>query len=561
VSEPGDTEQRLRESERQLRETQRLALLGSWEWDVAANRVSWSEELYRIYGLTPAEFPATFEGFLERVHPEDRERARRIVEASLLDQRPFEYDHRIVRTDGTVRTMHARGQVFTDGQGRVVRMLGTAQDVTERRRVEEALRESITERKRAEALVAGENRVLEMVATGRPLAETLEAIARLVEEQAEGMLCSILLLDETGTRLRHGAAPSLPASYNQAVDGIEIGPSAGCCGTAAYRRQRVVAPDIMLDPLCAGFRERASAHGLRACWSTPILPPGGDVLGTLAMYYHEPRSPSGEELRVIDVVAHLASIAIEESRAEESLRRSAEQLRDLAARLQQAREEERAQIAREIHDELGQTLTALKMDVAWVRQQAGSGISAELRERLRAMSDLADGTIQAVRRIATELRPSLLDDLGLAAAVEWQAREFEKRTGIACTLHSTLKDRGIRREVATAAFRILQEALTNVARHSGAGHVAVRLGRYKDGIVLEVSDDGRGLPVEASQSGSSLGLVGMHERAFALGGEVRVDGAPGQGTTVWARIPLRAHGRSGERERAETRAARPRLGR
>jgi two-component system, sensor histidine kinase len=182
------------------------------------------------------------------------------------------------------------------------------------------------ERNRIAALLAGQTRVLEMIAVGKPLADVLTALSQLIEQQAADMLCSILLLD--GDRLRHGAAPSLPAEYCAAVDGITIGPSVGSCGTAAYLRQPVVVSDVATDPLWTEFRHLALAAGLRACWSFPILTTDGRCLGTFAMYYREVHMPALRDWDVIEVATHLAGLAIERSRTASELVRWAARLEE-----------------------------------------------------------------------------------------------------------------------------------------------------------------------------------------------------------------------------------------
>src|SRR5262244_4451773 len=185
--------------------------------------------------------------------------------------------------------------------------------------VHRALREAKerAERKRAEALLAGEKRLLEMIAQGHALSMILEALCRLVEELSPGSLAAILLLDPDGQRLWHGAAPSLPKSYTDAIDGGFIGPAAGSCGTAAYRKAPILVADIAQDPLWAEYRELALAHGLRACWSTPVLASDGRVLGTFAIYAREPGSPTPQQHTIIEQLTALTSIAIERQRAEE----------------------------------------------------------------------------------------------------------------------------------------------------------------------------------------------------------------------------------------------------
>jgi PAS domain S-box-containing protein len=186
----------------------------------------------------------------------------------------------------------------------------------------QAILRDISERKRGEALLAGEKRLLEMVAKGDPLGDILDAICRLVEELCSGSLCSILLLDSSGKRLWQGAGPSIPKPYAEAIDGFVIGPSVGSCGTAAYHAEQVIVSDIATDPLWASFRDVALVHGLRACWSTPIFSFDRKVVGTFAMYYREPRSPTPQHREVIEQITHLASITIERQRAEEALRAS-----------------------------------------------------------------------------------------------------------------------------------------------------------------------------------------------------------------------------------------------
>ena len=187
----------------------------------------------------------------------------------------------------------------------------------------------ITERRRAESLREGNRRVLEQLATGHQLPKVLTTLTQVVEEQTDGMFCSVLLLDEDGIHLRHGAAPSLPDEYNRAVDGIRIGPSVGSCGTASYLNRRVVVEDIQTDERWEGYRELAAPFDLRACWSEPIVSSEGSVLGTFAMYYQQPRSPNEGELKLIAAAAHLAGIAIVRWRSEDALKNSESRFRSI----------------------------------------------------------------------------------------------------------------------------------------------------------------------------------------------------------------------------------------
>jgi signal transduction histidine kinase len=240
--------------------------------------------------------------------------------------------------------------------------------------------------------------------------------------------------------------------------------------------------------------------------------------------------------------ARLESEIAERVRAEQDVRQSRQELRNLAAHLESVREQERADIAREIHDELGQSLTALKLDVHWVGSKAGAKSSA-VAAKTKAMSAMIDETMQSVRRISAELRPKLLDDLGLSAALEWQAREFEQHAGIACDIRSDPEDIIVDQARSTALFRIFQETLTNVARHAGATRVEVVLSRNgTDTVEMVVQDDGRGITPERVADARSLGIIGMKERVRSLNGSIEFIGLPGAGTTVRVSLPAQGEG-------------------
>jgi signal transduction histidine kinase len=215
---------------------------------------------------------------------------------------------------------------------------------------------------------------------------------------------------------------------------------------------------------------------------------------------------------------------------------SRQELRDLTTRLQLVREEERTCIAREVHDELGQALTGLKIDLAWVKSRLSD---RTLVDRVQSVIVRIEGAMDTVRRIATDLRPSVLDDLGLVAAVEWQAQEFERGTGITVQLEVQAEHVELEDNCATAAFRILQETLTNVARHARATRVTITLLVGAEALSLEVRDNGRGISKAEMASSQALGLLGSRERAIACGGELVIGGVRGKGTTVSLRIPLR----------------------
>jgi PAS domain S-box-containing protein len=242
----------------------------------------------------------------------------------------------------------------------------------------------------------------------------------------------------------------------------------------------------------------------------------------------------GEEPR-----SHVAVVEdiTERKQAEMELAQSHEQLRALGQYLQAAREEERTFIAREIHDELGQELTALKMDLAWLSRQLPPE-QTHLVQKTAAISNMVDGTIQTVRRVASQLRPGLLDDLGLVAALEWQAGEFQARTGIACSLDLPENVSTLSQDQATAIFRVFQETLTNITRHAQATRVRITLKDYSDSIELTVRDNGIGITQDQLTDPRSLGLTGMRERVQAFGGSLKFKSATGKGPTVRVTMPV-----------------------
>jgi signal transduction histidine kinase len=228
----------------------------------------------------------------------------------------------------------------------------------------------------------------------------------------------------------------------------------------------------------------------------------------------------------------------------ELLRLTTEQLRALSASVSSAREDEGIRIARELHDELGSSLTSLKWDLETVSSSVSDSLDRarveEIRQRVTAMTAILEAMISRVRRIAADLRPSVLDDLGLPDAIEWQLREFQARTGIASRSRGPAEPVALTNQQSTELFRILQEALTNVARHAGASRVDVWAGVESGVFTLRVQDDGRGITGEEQSGARSLGILGMRERAALIDATFDITGAPGHGTTITVRVPLRS---------------------
>jgi len=404
----------------------------------------------------------------------------------------------------------------------------------------------VTERRQNERLVLGQSKILEGIARGTGLKVTLAEVCRTVESASPGVLCTVLLLDDDAKVLRLGAAPSLPADFVAQTQEILIGPEAGACGTAAYRGQPIVCEDIATDPLWEGVAPQIIKHGLRACWSTPIFDSQQRVLGTVAFYAPVPKRPSGRERSIMDVATQLAAIAILKDRADSQLASSAQILRKLSANLLAAQESERRHLARELHDELGQTLTATKILLEGLRPEAlvhngdGNALARPDTALLTAISHV-ETMLSQVRQLSLGLRPPILDDCGLPAALRWLLDQHTKTTGRPVAFKLEQFDSEPEAPIATACFRIAQEAITNVARHSKAAHVDVELQSNAEAVTLKVRDDGVGFDVAATtvrtDATGGIGLLGQRERAALLGGHVEIQSRPGLGTEVLVRFP------------------------
>jgi len=258
--------------------------------------------------------------------------------------------------------------------------------------------------------------------------------------------------------------------------------------------------------------------------------------GRLRRYFEVAHNPIFDGVGEVIGVSVFASDVTERKRAEQELAQSHEQMHALTTYWQASFEAERAHIAREIHDEFGQSMTALKMDLTWLAHHLPEG--DEKVDRLRGMNTLVDDSIALMRRIATELRPGLLDDLGLNAALEWQAVEFSKRKGIPCKLNLPKDDLALDPALNTTLFRIFQETLTNIARHAQATRVSASLKQKEQTLILTIRDNGRGITEAELANPRSLGLLSLRERATQWGGQTTLRGAAGKGTTVTVRIPL-----------------------
>jgi PAS domain S-box-containing protein len=390
--------------------------------------------------------------------------------------RGFEYE--VYRKDGSTIWISESVRAVRDDGGKILYYEGAIEDITERRRAEE-------ERERLAAMIESSNDAIMSLTEGRvsfwnPAAEKLFGYS---SEEILGKSVNILV-------------PShLRGEVERNVERILRGERIQDYETERVRKDGSIVPvSLTLSPL-------KDAHG--------------KIVGPFAI--------------IRDIT--------ERKRAEEELQCTLGELRTLSRRLEVVREDERTRIARELHDELGVRLTCLKMDLSRLRPIMSDASRPKLEEKVLSMIEQVDTTIAAVQGLVAELRPGVLDDLGLVAAIEWQCQDFERRSGIRCLVDSSEEDIPLDSARATAAFRICQEALTNVVRHARAKEIRVHLDKIDGELLLEIHDDGQGILPEKVTDARSLGLLGMRERAGAVGGALRIVGLPGQGTTVTLRLP------------------------
>lgn len=422
----------------------------------------------------------------------------------------------------------------------------------ERARAEDALRAS-------ESWLAGQKEALQAAVQGAPLADSLGVLVRTMAAQAgEGTRCAFYLVNPAGTALRH--VVGMTEEYAAGVDGFKVGPDSPACGLAMHTSLPIITPDVRADPLWTPWLALAERAGFRACWSFPIETTSRKMVGTFAMYHREPRAATPRDLEVAAVVTRAAAIIVshsqeadERARAEAALRRANNALegrvaertaalaaeikrrRELTRRLGEAQEVERQRVARDLHDSIGQLTAGLSM--AFKAIDSAGVLPPPVAARLAEAQAISAALGKEVHSLAVRLRPTSLDDLGLDAALSQLVLEWSGRTGVAANFHSASDaDHRLPPDVETTIYRVVQEALTNVAKHAAATSVGVLVRRPAGVVSLVVEDDGVGFDPGAATD--RLGLLGMRERVDLVGGELEIEAEPGHGTTILVTIPL-----------------------
>ena len=486
-----------------------------YDWDKSNGSTYWSSGLNRVFGVSGLEAESGRRWWRENVHSDDLIRIRPEIVPNLKTRcTSFQLEYRMRHSAGYWMHISDCAYIVRDSLGRVVRVIGSLTDVSARKHAEEELRrfndslEELVAQRTAEA----EERSRALLASERFARATIDALST-----------SVCVLDGTGhivavNKAWREFARSNGAQFEQVCEGANYlaicDAASGASGSVAFQ-------------VAAAIREFAA--GRRQDFSTEYECHSPETRRWFAVKLS--CFPGEDPLRL--VVTH-EEITERKLAAEDQLE-SAKRLQRLAAHLETVREEQSATIAREIHDELGGTLTMVKLSLAIVAN--GVAATTPLHESLRGILDQIDMALQTIKRISADLRPATLDTLGLVAAIKWHAAQFSKMTGIAMDLHLPEYVR-LSRNRSTAIFRFIQEALTNVAKHAGASTVCVAISKCGGELIVEVSDNGIGLTKSNRFKPDSFGLIGMHERAQYLGGELSVSGVPNVGTCLNLRIPL-----------------------
>lgn len=369
-------------------------------------------------------------------------------------------------------------------------------------------------------------------------------ICNVVVESGKFRMAWVGLIDKESRMVvpayHAGHEDSYLSTIRVSVDNIAEG--MGPTGTAIREGRHYVCNDIGTDPAMAAWREAALARDYRSSIALPIIK-SGEVYGSFSLYSHEGNFFDREEIQLLDEVVQDMSFALEAFDNEASLKVKEQeiqdmngQLRDLASNLQNIREEERTYIAREIHDELGQQLTAIKLDAAWLDRKIQE--DGPIKQRIGNIIAMLSNVIHSIRKIAMQLRPSVLDDLGLIEALRWQIRDFQNRYAIPIAFQYPDNPPALAAASATGLFRIFQEALTNIARHAEATAITAGLNVCGPQLVMTIADNGKGFDITAVKKKKTLGLLGMKERTLMMKGTYEITSQPGEGTSLSISIPL-----------------------
>ncbi len=611
ITERKRAEERLGKSEQMLAEAQKIAHLGSFEWDVRTNQSIWSDELYRLYGLEPGSVNPNFDLFLERIHPEDRERVKNETWRAVQERRPLLLEERVVHPNGAERILFTQAYTETDTDGNPLRLVGACLDITDRKQAEDALRQSEEIHRIFSGMTSDYVYVFRVEPDGRVMNEWVsDSIYRVIgyspekyraldsafetihqEDRAltRQMLDRVLAgepvtyeartVTESGDVrwLRNWIQPRwdnqrqhVVAFYGAGQDITERKRAE----EALQRNERVLRLFVEHSPAAIAMFDRemkyivASRRYLtdydlgeqnvigrshyevfpeiperwkeihRRCLAGGIekadedpFPRLSGKLDWIRWEIHPWYETNGE----VGGLILFSEVITERKQARDELRLSRDRLADLSRRLVEAHETERRAIGRELHDQIGQMLTALKLTIEIAVQLPPE----EALKKAAQGKELVEDLLNRVSALSLELRPPMLDDLGLLPALLWHVNRFQEQSGVEVEFkHSGIENRRFDPQTETTAYRIVQESLTNVARHARANRVRLEVRIRGEAMEIQIEDDGAGFDPQVALA-LNRGLSGMRERVQLVGGIFQIESETGKGARKFIRLPLR----------------------
>lgn len=453
-----------------------------WEWELGTDNV-WANDMHQqLYGLKHNDPIPDHQEWRRRLHPDERDKVVNDLERTLASRdNIWIAEYRFRNGNNDYKSIYDRTYIVRDKEGRPTRMLGSMMDITARKNAEETLRQN--------------EEKYRLLFSNSPLPMWVYDMD------------TFRFLDVNEAAISH-------YGYTR--------------GDFLSMTIADIRPKEDIEKMISSSRHPHT--GVRSAGYWRHYKKNGSLMD-VEVHSHD-IIYNNKKARLV-----LANDITEKNEAQRRIAETSEELRQLSARLQEIREEERMHMAHEIHDELGQRLTVLKMDISWLGRKVKTE-EEDIREKIKNTLSLLDGTIKIVRKIATELRPGILDDLGLIPALEWQSKEFEERSGIRVYFHSNISEIALNIQAATGLFRVFQESLTNVGRHAQATEINSSLIVENEILVLTISDNGVGFDMTQQAGRKTLGIIGMKERTKMIHGVYDIESAPGKGTTVKVTIPL-----------------------
>jgi len=595
-------EEKLAQSELLLNKAQQIAHIGSLEVDLETRKEVWSQEIYRILGLLPEEVEPSKEMLLSFIHPEDVGFVRSNIEQARGELRDMSFFNRIIRKDGVIRHVYFESKYEFDKQRKPIKIHGIIQDITEKVIANQEKEfdqknlsalinntsnlmwsvdrnfnlitsnqafDNVIKRLAGKSISKGSNvfpsnfdeeklerfkKFYERAFLGETFTISENSDTNWVEisfypickeTEVIGTACyshditerkhAERLISESEAKYRSFFENSMDAILITMTDGQILDANPAACLIFQMTEAEICKAGRYgivdaTDPQLKIFLEERSIKGKARGELTFVRKNGTKFPGEISSSVFEDISGRQKTSMIISDIT-------EKKEAVKEILLKNEQLKNLTSHLQRVREEERTTISREIHDELGQQLTALKMDIDWIMHKQNNP-DEKVVSKLNEMLQMSDTIINTIRRISSDLRPAIIDDLGLIAALEWKCNDFEEKMGIPCKFVSNIKERKFENDFGINTYRILQETLTNIGRHAAAKSVTVSVNENETELFLEIADDGKGISSENIQNGKTLGIIGMKERAILLGGKLTIEGTKNKGTCTKLILPL-----------------------